>query len=162
MAPAAITKSQLGFSLLEALLALIIVSISLGVLFQIVSGSLQLGFRARDTYIAGSQAHDAFRTAVPDVMAWDKLTWSNSTEDFEWNLAIHPVALRESFEDSSLKSSHDLIKIVFQYTDAATGKTFRFSSFRRIEQDSLRVFLKENADHLVWDEYDQFAGYIRQ
>lgn len=153
---------QRGFTLLEALLALVIVSISLGVLYQVVSGSLQLGFRARDNYIAAVQARLAFEESVPADLTRDDVVWSNSTDTFSWTLEIHPVALRDSFEESGLTSTADLIKVVFLYSDLSTGRKFRFSSFRRVQQDSLQLFLKENEDHLVWDEYDQFAGYISQ
>lgn len=151
-----------GFTLLEALLALVIVSISLGVLFQVVSSSLQLGFKARNNYVAAAQAQAMFRQVIPQDLEWTDLEWANSTEDFSWTVEIHPVVLQESFEDTGLISGDDLMKIVFFYTDLATEKTFRLTSFRRVDQGSLHFFLQENLEHLVWDEYEQFAEYIAQ
>lgn len=149
-----------GFSLLEALLALVIVSISLGVLFQIVSGSMRLGFQARENYVAVHQAQEIFAATVPRSPVWEDLVWTNSTDDFEWVLEIHPVALRESFEDGSITAGDDLLKIVFLYTDRSTGRPYRFFAYRRVPQDSLRIFLKENKEHVVWDEFDQFKEFI--
>ena len=149
-----------GFSLLEALLALVIVSISLGVLFQIVSGSMRLGFQARENYAAARQAQEIFDAIVPRAPLWEELEWGNSTDDFEWNLEIHPVALRESFEDGLIATGDDLIKLVFLYTDRSTGRPYRFFAYRRVPQDSLRIFLKENKEHVVWDEFDQFKEFI--
>lgn len=148
--------------MLEALLAMVIVSISLGVLFQVVSGSLQLGFKARASYVAAIQAQAMFQEVVPQDLEWTNLVWSNSTEEFSWTVELHPIALRESFENTDLISADDLIKIVFFYTDLASGKIFRLVAYRRIPQDSLRFFLQENFEHLVWDGYEQFAEYIAQ
>jgi prepilin-type N-terminal cleavage/methylation domain-containing protein len=149
-----------GFTLLEALVALTIVGIALGVLFQVVSGSLNLGFRSREQFVITAEAMAVFDMVAPQSPVWEDLEWSNSTELGEWTMTLHPVIMRDSFERTSIVGGRDLFKLVFTYRDLGTGRKVRLFSYRREEQDRLRAFLEENSEHVVWDEYDQFAEYI--
>lgn len=154
------TRVCAGFTLLEALVALIIVSIALGVLFQVVSGSLNLGFRGREQFVVTAEAMAVFDMVAPQSLVWEELEWSNSTETGEWTMTLHPVIIRDSFERTGIAGGRDLFKLVFEYEDLGTGRKVRLFSYRREEQDRLRVFLEKNKEHVIWDEYDQFAEYI--
>lgn len=149
-----------GFTLLEALVALVIVAVALGTLFQVVSGSLNLGFRGREQFVVTTEALALFASVAPQDLVWEELVWANSTDTADWALTLHPVMLRESFAQTDLVPGQDLFKLVFTYHDLATGRTVRLFSYRREPQDQLRIFLEANQEHLVWDEYEQFAEYI--
>jgi general secretion pathway protein I len=155
-------QGQQGFSLLEVLVALSIVSISLGILFQVVSGSLRLSFRARQHQAVWVDAMEAFSEVLPSEFDWEKLEREGVDDDSSWTIEIHPVALRSSLEDVGISSVKELFKFVFVYRDLASNKTVRIASYRTVETDSLRDFLEGNRDRLFWDEHEGFSERVRQ
>lgn len=149
-----------GFTLLEALIALVIVGVSLGVLFQVVSGSINLSLHGRELFVITAEAQAVFDAVAPRSLPWEDLEWSNSTETGEWTLTLHPVILRDAFERTGVTGGQDLFKLVFDYRDLASDRAVRLFSYRREPQDRLRVFLEKNREHVVWDEHDRFAEFL--
>ena len=149
-----------GFTLLEALIALVIVGVSLGVLFQVVSGSINLSLHGRELFVITAEAQAVFDAVAPRSLPWEDLEWSNSTETGEWTLTLHPVILRDAFERTGVTGGQDLFKLVFDYRDLASDRAVRLFAYRREPQDRLRVFLEKNREHVAWDEHDRFAEFL--
>lgn len=149
-----------GFTLLEALIALVIVGVSLGVLFQVVSGSINLSLHGRELFVITAEAQAVFDAVAPRSLPWEELEWSNSTETGEWTLTLHPVILRDAFERTGVTGGQDLFKLVFDYRDLASDRAVRLFAYRREPQDRLRVFLEKNREHVAWDEHDRFAEFL--
>jgi prepilin-type N-terminal cleavage/methylation domain-containing protein len=147
-----------GFSLLEVLVALTIVCIGLGILFQVVSGSLRLGFRARQHQEVWAAAVKAFERVLPPGIGWQEMEWEGEDDVFSWRIEVHPVALRPAMESVGIVSAMELFKVVFIYRDLLSDRTVRIASYRAVAGDSLRDFLRENRERLVWDEHDRFAA----
>lgn len=145
-----------GFSLLEALIALVIVSVSLGVLFQVVSGSLRLSARAVEAFEVRGEARRLFMEALPEDVQWQDMEWGNSTADGEWTLEVHPVSLRESLEKMGLASGRNLFRFDFNYVDTRSGRRERLSSYRNIPEASLPYLLETAGVPLDWAEHDRF------
>ncbi len=145
-----------GFSLLEALIALVIVSVSLGVLFQVVSGSLRLSARAVEAFEVRGEARRLFMEVLPEEVRWQDMEWSNSTDDGEWTLEVHPVSLADSLEKTGLSSGRNLFRFDFSYVDARSGRGERLSSYRNIPEDSLPYLLETAGVPLDWTEHDRF------
>ena len=154
-------RGQGGFTLLEALVALVIVSISLGVLFQVVSGSLRLGVRASEAFDVREAAREMFVDVLPEQVDWRTHPWGNATEEWEWTLEAHPVALGESLQRAGLNAGRDLVRFVFHYTDRATGRVVSMSSYRRLEPGALPLVLEGGGRSVLWDEHDLFMRAMR-
>lgn len=155
-------QNQRGFSLIEVLVALVIVSISLGILFQVVSGSLRLGFRARQHQELWADAMGVFAKVLPAEFDWKNLEWEGLDDDSSWKIEIHPVALRASLQEAGISSAQELFKVVFVYRDLARNKTVRIASYRTVNADSLRAVLEENRDRLFWEEHEVFSERVRK
>ena len=151
-----------GFSLLEALIALVIVSIALGVLFQVVSGSHRLGRRAMETFELRSHAQALFLEALPVDAEWQDLTWHGEDGAFEWVLEVHPVALRESLKAFDLVSGYNLLRFEFRCTDSRTVRLVHLSSYRNVEEEFLPFVLEKAGASVLWDEHDRLLGELRQ
>lgn len=147
---------QRGFTLMEALVALVIVSLALGVLFQVVSGSLRLGGSSREAFTFQARARTMFEETLPQRPDWERMAWSNATGDWRWSLEVHPVALRESLERTGLDAGLDLFRFAFRYEDLRTGRTAELSSYRSLPAGSLRLVLERGEARLDWDEHDRF------
>lgn len=154
-------KGPGGFTLLEALVALVIVSISLGVLFQVVSGSLRLGVRSGEAFAVRDDAREMFGKVLPETVDWEEMPWGNATRDWEWSLEARPIALRESLQRVGLASGQDLILFEFRYTDEATGRSVSLSSYRRVPSQALLYILDPRNRNLVWDDHDRFMETLR-
>jgi prepilin-type N-terminal cleavage/methylation domain-containing protein len=151
-----------GFTLLEALVALVIVSISLGVLFQVVSGSLRLGVRAQEAFTVREDARKMFLTVLPETVDWEDVYWGNASDDWQWSLEARPVALGESLRLAGLDSGRDLILFVFSFTDAATGRSVSISSYRRMDPTSAAFVLDRRNRNVSWEEHDRLMGELRR
>lgn len=149
-----------GFSLLEVLVALTIVCIGLGILFQVVSGSLRLGFKARQHQEIWTAAVKAFERVLPPEIGWPKMELEGEDEAFSWKIEVHPVAMRPAMEAVGIVSARELVKVVFIYRDLVSDRTVRIASYRVVAADSLLDFLRENKEMLVWDEYDRFSERV--
>lgn len=156
-APARHPDGCAGFSLLEAIIALVIVSVSLGVLFQVVSGSLRLSARAVEAFEVRGEARKLFMEVLPKETNWQEMEWRNSTADGEWALEVHPISLRESLEKMGLSSGRNLFRFDFSYVDARSGRRERISSYRNIPDDSLPYLLETAGVPLDWAEHDRFV-----
>ncbi len=154
--PARQANGGSGFSLLEALIALVIVSVSLGVLFQVVSGSLRLSARAVEAFEVRGEARRLFMEALPEDVQWQDMEWGNSTADGEWTLEVRPVSLRESLEKMGLSSGRNLFRFDFNYVDTRSGRRERLSSYRNIPEASLPYLLETTGVPLDWAEHDRF------
>lgn len=155
-----VPQGQRGFSLLEVLVALTIVCIALGILFQVVSGSLRLGFRARQHQAVWAEAVEAFERVLPAGFDWRDVEREGLEETSSWKIEVHPVALRPVLEAAGVASTRELFKVVFTYRDLPSNKTVRLASYRTVPADSLRDFLLANREMLVWDEHDRFLERI--
>lgn len=153
---------QRGFSLMEVLVALVIVGIALGVLFQVVSGSMRLGFKARKHHEVWSDAAEVFERVLPEEPDWERLRWDGMDAGATWRLEVHPVAMKAWLEPLGMSSSRELFKFVLVYRDLTGDRTVRLSSYRSVEAGSLNAVLEVHRDRLVWDELERFARLGRQ
>lgn len=150
-----------GFSLLEALIALVIVSIALGVLFQLVSGSLRLTSRAVEAFEVRTDARELFMEVLPEDVFWQDLEWSDNTADGKWTLSVYPLSLRESLEKRGFSSGLNLFRFEFKYLDVRSGRSERLSSYRIIPDESLPYLLETAGVPLDWAEHDQLMESFR-
>lgn len=151
-----------GFSLLEALIALMIVGIALGVLFQVVSGSHRLGRRAMESFELKSHALALFWEVLPEDADWQDLNWHDDVGEFQWTLEVHPVALQDSLKEFGLVAGYSLLRFDFCCTDSRTGRQVRLSTYRKVQEEFLPYVLEKAGVSVLWDEHDRLLGELRQ
>ena len=153
---------QRGFSLMEVLVALVIVGIALGVLFQVVSGSMRLGFKARKHHEVWADVAEVFERVLPEEPDWERLRWDGMDARATWRIEVHPVAMKAWLDPLGMSSSRDLFKFVLVYRELTGDRTVRLSSYRTVEAGSLDPVLEVWRDRLAWDELERFEKLVRQ
>ena len=124
---------QRGFSLLEILVAFVILALSLGVLMQIYSDAMRNADLARDQTRATEIAQSLL--ASGDKLATEPTETEGTTADgFRWRVAVSPFAdTAEAGGAVRASSGLDLWSIVVQVrwgSDGATGRSVRLATLR--------------------------------
>jgi prepilin-type N-terminal cleavage/methylation domain-containing protein len=117
-------EAEWGFTLLEVLVSLIIVGISFGVLFQALSQSKRIAWRADELLTASRIAHNLLidSTLIRTAMDTRHVEGEVTGEDgWRFTLAAKPLAIAEDGETAPLE-----IPSMFEMTLCLTyGKTGR-------------------------------------
>ena len=118
-------KSDPGFTLLEVLVALVIVSITVTVFFQLLSSSTRLEFRSRRAMDFTVQTTQAFR----DLMFFDvrdpDFPWEGERDGYAWRLRLQPLeGVQEDleFQEVQINVPTELYRYLFTLTDRDSGR----------------------------------------
>ena len=80
-----------GFTLMEMLVAVIIVGLTVTVFFQLLSSSMRLTIRGRELLDVSLQAHDFFEELLERDVRGEFFKFENQEGEFPWELKIYPV-----------------------------------------------------------------------
>lgn len=107
-----------GFTLLETLVAVIVVTLSVTVFFQLLSNSMNLEHRSRNLVHEAILASQVFgELQRHDVRAAD-FQWDGDADGLIWTLRIHPVDIDDGKLDQggiTLALPQELYRFEFRY-----------------------------------------------
>ncbi|MCD6533821.1 MAG: type II secretion system protein [Deltaproteobacteria bacterium] len=136
-----ISKSdERGFTLLEMMVAVMIVGLTVTTFFQLFGASLRLEHRARgfDEIIVLGRQTFAFLQAR-DIRK-DEFPWSGEIENFSWSLRLEPVDVKpdDDFvadgESVTLRWTSELYRLVFAMQDMRRpGRHLRLVSYSQVK-----------------------------
>ncbi|TVQ97000.1 MAG: type II secretion system protein [Desulfovibrionales bacterium] len=120
------SKAVSGFSLIETLVALVIVAMSITIFFQLFSGGMRLESRARElaqNQFTAGRIFDALQRL--DIRDAD-FPWQGEHEGKNWEIRILPVdVLEESMDDGfALRRDQELFTLEF-VLDTSSGPPTR-------------------------------------
>ncbi|MEG6550782.1 type II secretion system protein [Desulfocurvibacter africanus] len=136
--------SQAGFTLMEVLVAAVIVGLTVSVFFQLLSGSLRLEVRSRQTAEAVVESRMLFDQLMAMDVRDDEYPWSGEAEGRAWNVSMYAVDVPapldadaqsdEQSEDELLtvRTPSELYRFVLDFT-ARGGRNVRLSLYRDYE-----------------------------
>ena len=111
-------RGESGFTLLETLVAVIIVTLSVTVFFQLLSSSMKLERQSRDLIHEAILANQVFGNLQrQDVRAAD-FQWNGETAGLTWSLLILPVEVDDGKLESGeivLTLPQELYRFEFRY-----------------------------------------------
>ena len=86
-------KEQIGFTLLEVMIALAIMGIGLGITMQLFSGSLKAAHKSgqyTDAIFLARQKMEEVLLKTPLEEGWDSGVFNDDFADFSWEVEIKP------------------------------------------------------------------------
>lgn len=107
--------SENGFTLLEVLVAVVIVALTVTIFFQLLSSSIRLEVKGREQIDIVLTASQIFDTVMEKAIAEPEFdSWSGEEEDVRWDLAIHEEenSLLLSEGEIPLKVNQNLYKYI--------------------------------------------------
>ncbi|MFO7595926.1 MAG: type II secretion system protein [Desulfocurvibacter africanus] len=159
---------QAGFTLMEVLVAAVIVGLTVSVFFQLLSGSLRLEVRSRQTAEAVVESRMLFDQLMAMDVRDDEYPWSGEAEGRAWNVSMYAVDVpapldadsrsneqsAEQSEDELLmvRTPSELYRFVLDFT-ARGGRNVRLSLYRDYEPGYFTDdFKNEHVQELAEDE----------
>ena len=146
-------RSERGFTLLEMMVAVLIVGLTVTTFFQLFGASLRLEQRARgfdEVIVLGRQTFALLRAR--DIRK-DEFPWSGEVENFSWSLRLEPVDVKPD-EDAvvddetiNLRWTSELYCLVFALQDIRRpGRHLRLVAYRQVKPGYFTNEFKE--EHL--------------
>ena len=142
-----------GFTLLEMMVAVMIVGLTVTTFFQLFGGSLRLEQRGRgfdEIIVLGRQTFAFLR--VRDLRK-DDFPWSGEIENFSWSLRLEPVDVKPDVDEVtddetlSLRWTSELYRLVFALQDMRRpGRHLRLVAYRQVKPGYFTDEFKE--EHL--------------
>ncbi|MGM0760869.1 MAG: type IV pilus modification PilV family protein [Thermodesulfobacteriota bacterium] len=86
-----IQRGKQGFTLLEVLIALIIVALAVTVYFQLISAGMKLEYKAEKKVAYAVQAEQLFQRLQTQDVRDDDFKWQGKNGHCPWELQIRPV-----------------------------------------------------------------------
>ena len=129
-----------GFTVLELMVAVMIVGLTVTTFFQLFGASLRLEHRARgfdEIIVLGRQT---FALLQARDMRKDEFPWSGEIENFSWSLRPEPVDVKpeaDAVADSesvTLRWTSELYRLVFAMQDTRhPGRHLRLVSYIQVK-----------------------------
>ena len=139
-----------GFTLLEMMVAVMIVGLTVTTFFQLFGASLRLEQRGRgfDEIIVLGRQTFAFLRARD--LRRDEFPWSGEIENFSWSLRLEPVDVKpeadEALDDENLnlRWTSELYRLVFALQDRRRpGRHLRLVAYSRVKPGYFTDAFKE-------------------
>ena len=146
-----VPNREAGFTLLEMMVAVVVVGLTVTTFFQLFGASLRLEQRARgfdEVIVVGRQIFAELN--VRDVRK-DKFPWSGEDENFSWSLHLEAVDVKPSEDDKqaadeaiSLRWTSELYRLVFMIQDKnRPGRHLRLVNYRQVSPGYFTSDFKE-------------------
>lgn len=133
-------KKQLGFSLLEILIAFSILALSLGILLKIFSGGVNTAMVAEDYTIAVQIAESLMAKTGSEIPLKDHQSSGVENEKYHWSMIVSPFFLSgTSFDPKNVPAQLYKINVTVNWGDGA-------SDDRQIQLTTLKLAAKNNAE----------------
>jgi prepilin-type N-terminal cleavage/methylation domain-containing protein len=107
-----------GFTLMEVLVASIIVGLTLGVLFQVMSSGAKLRLASRDALDTTLAARQIFDGITVEEMSSPDFAWSGEDLGGKWELTLEPIEIpADQLEHGGLpvRLTSALYEVTFRY-----------------------------------------------
>ncbi len=139
-----------GFTLLEMMVAVMIVGLTVTTFFQLFGASLRLEQRGRgfDEIIVLGRQTFAFLQARD--LRQDEFPWSGEIENFSWSLRLEPVDVKpevdEALDDENLnlRWTSELYRLVFALQDRRRpGRHLRLVAYSQVKPGYFTDAFKE-------------------
>ncbi len=132
-------NSDSGFTLLEMMVAVLVVGLTVTTFFQLFGASLRLERRGRgfdEVVVIGRQT--MAQLLVRDLRK-DEFPWSGEIENFAWSLYLEPVDVKADVDEKaveegiSLRWTSELYRLVFTIQDKnRPGRHLRLVAYRQV------------------------------
>ena len=146
-------RSERGFTLLEMMVAVLIVGLTVTTFFQLFGASLRLEQRARgfdEIIVLGRQT---FALLLARDLRSDEFPWSGEIENFTWSLRLEPVDVKpdddapSDDETLSLRWASELYRLVFALQDIRRpGRHLNLVAYQQVKPGYFTDEFKE--EHL--------------
>ena len=133
-------RSERGFTLLEMMVAVLIVGLTVTTFFQLFGGSLRLEQRARgfdEIIVLGRQT---FALLLARDVRGDEFPWSGEIENFTWSLRLEPVDVKPDVDVSSdgealsLRWTSELYRLIFALQDVRRpGRHLKLVAYQQVK-----------------------------
>ena len=158
-------KNQRGFTLIEMLVAVLIVGISVTVFFQLLSAGMKLSHKSRQQLAYSRQVEELFLQFTDVDIRDDSFPWNGQIDDFVWQMQLFPVQVRQqdidddskavaaSDEDEKISLPSELYRLEFtlfsgdKERQLGTLSTIRRYPLSYFNQQFLHSHLQRNNDH---------------
>jgi prepilin-type N-terminal cleavage/methylation domain-containing protein len=146
-------RGELGFTLLEMMVAVLIVGLTVTTFFQLFGASLRLEQRARgfdEIIVLGRQT---FALLLARDLRGDEFPWSGESKNFSWHLRLEPVDVKPdvvaAVEDEAiaLRWTSELYRLVFALQDIRRpGRHLKLVAYQQVKPGYFTDEFKE--EHL--------------
>ena len=146
-------RDERGFTLLEMMVAVLIVGLTVTTFFQLFGASLRLEQRARgfdEIIVLGRQT---FALLLARDLRSDEFPWSGEIENFTWSLRLEPVDVKPDVdapsddETLSLRWASELYRLVFALQDIRRpGRHLNLVAYQQVKPGYFTDEFKE--EHL--------------
>jgi general secretion pathway protein I len=134
--PAVQRRSTRGFTLLETLVAFMLLSLALALIFQIFSAGLRNG-SAAEQHVAATIVADGVLHALDARSQLEIGEQSGEDGPFSWRLEILPAAIAAEAETGNIPPEHRLLRVDLQV---------QWSHGNRLQQLEVSTLRLGNAD----------------
>ena len=127
-----------GFTLLEMMVAVLVVGLTVTVFFQLFSASLKLERRGRSFDEIIIRGQEIFALLQARDLRRDDFPWSGEEGDFSWQLTLEPVEIKpdvdqETEETPTLRLPSELYRLVFVIRNRNhPARQLRLVAYRRV------------------------------
>ncbi len=149
-----VPSKESGFTLLEMMVAVLVVGLTVTTFFQLFGASLRLEQRGRgfdEVIVVGRQTFAELLVRDPRR---DEFPWSGEIEDFSWELHLEAVDVKpEAGEEPAdegipLRWTSELYRLIFTIQDRKRpGRHLRLVAYRQVSPGYFTADFKEK--HLV-------------
>lgn len=143
-------KDYTGFTLLEVMVSLLIVSLVVTVYLQIFSSGLKLEYNSRQHMQKLKQAQQKFETLLQEDVRSEDFQWEGEKDGFKWSLEIKPVEVKDQpiSEETSLKINSELYQFIFHYYGSSKKNPIKFTRYVQYSPDFFSLqFKKDHFDY---------------
>ena len=130
-------RNKLGFTLLEMMVAVLVVGLTVTVFFQLFAASLRLERKGRgldDIVVIGRQT---LALLLARDLRRDEFPWSGEVENFVWTLSLEEVDVKpetETGDGISWRWNSELFRLIFSIQDSRRpGRHLRLLAYRQVK-----------------------------
>lgn len=139
--------AQAGFTLMEVLVAVVIVGLTVTVFFQLLSGSLRLEARGRETASAVVEARMLFDQLMAMDLRDDGFPWSGEADGRSWSVSMQAVDAPDPLDAAqadrlSVRTPSELYRIELDFTTRG-GRAVSLTLYRDFEPGYLTDDFKD-------------------
>lgn len=141
--------AQKGFTLLEVLVSLIIVSLVVVVFLQLLTSSLKLHGQSEESLEEIVKAQSIFDSLMLQDVRKSEFQWEKESEQGSWKLEVEPVETvqkeeEEEEEEISFKLTTELYKYIFTYI-SPNGQRYQLCRYEQYGQNHFNQdFVREH------------------